>query len=143
MSGLRDWIARNKLLALVALVLGAGVVTTTIVFGFVLLVVLIAEAPFLVPILAGLLLLALSLAWVAARRGYLSIGSDASDAEESEEALDPVEELERRYVRGEIGEEEFEHRLSVLLDADERAGREHEWDRDRDRDGDREVAFER
>ncbi len=140
MSGLRDWIARNKLLALVALVLGAGVVTTTIVFGFVLLVVLIAEAPFLVPILAGLLLLALSLAWVAARRGYLSIGSDA---DESEESLDPVEELERRYVRGEIGDEEFEHRLSVLLDADERAGREHEWDRDRDRDGDREVAFER
>ncbi|WP_331235514.1 SHOCT domain-containing protein [Natronorarus salvus] len=141
MSGVRNWVSENPLFSLVALVLGSGIAITGIVFGFVLLVVLVGEAPFLIPILAGLLLVVSLLAIYAARRGYLSIGSDASDAEESEEALDPVDELERRYVRGEIGEEEFEHRLSVLLDADDRAGRERDWDRERS--GERELEFER
>jgi uncharacterized membrane protein len=140
MSGVRDWISQNPLFSLVALVLGSGVVITGIVFGFVLLVVLIGEAPFLIPVLAGLLLVAVTLAVYAARRGYLSVGADADDQEED---LDPVIELERRYVRGEIDEDEFEHRLSVLLDADERAGREHDWDRERGWSEGREVEFER
>ncbi len=140
MGGVRDWISENPLFALVALVLGSGVVITSIVFGFVVLVVLIGEAPFLIPVLAGFLLVAITLAVYAAREGYLSFGSDA---EETEEDLDPVVELERRYVRGEISEEEFEHRLSVLLDADERAGREEEWGREHEWNREREVEFER
>jgi uncharacterized membrane protein len=60
-------------------------------------------------------------------------GNDPEDSEESEP--DPIAELERRYVRGEISEEEFEHRLSVLLDADELAGRETSTER--------EIAMER
>jgi hypothetical protein len=37
---------------------------------------------------------------------------------------DPLTALQQRYARGEISEEEFEHRLTTILEADELAGRD-------------------
>lgn len=42
--------------------------------------------------------------------------------EKDDSTVDPVTELQARYARGEISEEEFERRLSVLLETDDRLG---------------------
>jgi uncharacterized membrane protein len=90
-----------------------------------LLIVLAVEAPSVLAFLGGVVLLA----WFAVRTGTLT----ADDENESDP--EPLTELERRYVNGELSDDEFEHRLSVLLDADERADRESNMER--------EVALER
>lgn len=113
---LSTWVRENPLLAIVAIVLGAGLAGMGIVFGTGLLIVLAAEAPL---VLVLLLFVALLLGGLAVRSG-LPFG------DEEEADLDPLTELEQRYVRGEIDEEEFERRLSTILDANERAGREPE-----------------
>ena len=41
------------------------------------------------------------------------------DDEESETAVDPVTELENRYVRGELSDEEFEHRLEKIVETED------------------------
>ncbi|MFC6905510.1 SHOCT domain-containing protein [Halalkalicoccus tibetensis] len=115
---LGTWAKENPILAIVAIVFGAGILTTGMVFGTGLLIVLAAEAPFVLLVLLFVALLAVGLAV----RSGLALGGE----DEEDEELDPLTELERRYVRGEITEEEFEHRLSTLLDAEERAGRDAE-----------------
>ncbi len=111
------WARENPLLAIAALVFGAGIAVVGIVFGFVLLVVLAVEAP----LALGALLLVLLLVVGLATRSRLTAGP-GMDAEAEEP--DPLTELERRYVAGEMDDEEFEHRLSMILDAEERAGRD-------------------
>ena len=44
-------------------------------------------------------------------------------SERNETAADPVTALERRYVDGDLSEEEFEHRLNKLMETDAALGR--------------------
>jgi uncharacterized membrane protein len=118
MSGLLDWAGANPRIATPAIVFGS-------IFGTGLLVSLAAISPFALVVLASIVFLA----WLIVRTGALA-GESGTEPES-----DPVTELERRYVRGEISEDEFERRLSVLLDADELAGRETSTER--------EIAMER
>ena len=41
------------------------------------------------------------------------------DESESSESVDPVTELEGRYVRGELTDEEFEHRLDKIVETED------------------------
>lgn len=120
MSGLLDWAGENPHVSVPAIVFGS-------VFGVGLIVSLAAISPFALVALSSLVFLV----WLVVRTGALT----GDERPEYEPEADPVTELERRYVRGEISEEEFEHRLSVLLDADELAGRETSTER--------EIAMER
>jgi uncharacterized membrane protein len=120
MSGLLEWAGENPYVSIPAIVFGS-------VFGVGLVVSLAAISPFALTVLASLVFFV----WLIVRTGAL-VGDDRS---ESEPEPDPTTELERRYVRGEISEKEFEHRLSVVLDADELVGRESNTER--------EVALER
>lgn len=118
MSGILDWAGENPHVSTTAIVFGS-------IFGVGLIVSLAAISPFALVILASLVFLA----WLVVRTGALA------EESERESEPDPITELERRYVHDEISESEFEHRLSVLLDADELAGRQ--------REPDREIAMER
>lgn len=40
-------------------------------------------------------------------------------AEDAPSRRDPIDELKHRYATGDLSDEEFEHRLSVLLESDE------------------------
>lgn len=115
MSEILDWAGESPQVSIPAIVFGS-------VFGVGLIVSLAAISPFALVVLASLVFFA----WLIVRTGALT-GDERS---EDEPKADPVTELERRYVRGEISEEEFEHRLSVLLDADGRVGREGATERD-------------
>jgi len=44
------------------------------------------------------------------------------------EAVDPVTELEGRYVRGELSDEEFEHRLETIVETEDKIDRAAETD---------------
>ncbi|XVH32878.1 SHOCT domain-containing protein [Haloferacaceae archaeon DSL9] len=100
------WIEENPALAAV-----------TVIFLVAMLIPLIAIDPWVVSVLATLVFLT----WVVARLTG-ERASAATDDAATEET--PVQELERRYVRGELTDEEFERRLSVLFDADDRVERE-------------------
>ncbi len=116
---------RNPILALVVSVLVAGVLVTGFVSLSAVLIVLALAAP--VVLLAFVGFLALSLLALPATI-WLLLASGAPTRANREAEVDPTTELQRRYVRGEIGEEEFERRLSVLLDAGGTEGREREGD---------------
>jgi uncharacterized membrane protein len=107
---------RPFLLILVGAVLLSIVAVAGIVSAAAVAIVLAIEAPMVllsIVVFLGLVLLGVaSIGWLALGRAYPRRIEDDSDA---------TAELERRYVRGEIDEEEFEHRLSVLFEATERA----------------------
>jgi hypothetical protein len=89
------------------------VVLPTVVFVFVSFITL-AGTP---PLVAGLLVAGLVFLGAAASE---SIGSEASEADqEATSEREPLVMLKERYARGELSEEEFEHRVTKLLDVDE------------------------
>lgn len=92
----------------------------TIVISLALLIPIVAIEPGIVAVLATFAFLT----WLVARVTGSSTEETHSEIEET-----PIDELERQYIRGEITEAEFEHRLSVLLDADERTDRRQGTDR--------------
>lgn len=110
MSDILDWAGKNPHVSVPAIVFGS-------VFGVGLIVSLAAISPFALVAIASLVFFA----WLVVRTGALA--GPTEDDPEPVSQPDPITELERRYVRGEITEEEFEHRLTTLLDADERVGR--------------------
>lgn len=65
----------------------------------------------------------------------------AADDSESAEAVDPVTELEGRYVRGELTDEEFEHRLDTIVETED--GIDRATTPERTRSESREVETER
>jgi uncharacterized membrane protein len=116
MSDLTDWFDPNS---------AGGILT--VIFGFILLLTLATQAPVVLGVLGFLLFMA----WAGIRSGELV--PDKSTDEPTEH--DPLKLLQKRYARGEISEEEFEQRLTTILNADELAGRNTaKPDRDRDRD---------
>ena len=84
-----------------------------VIFAFILAVILVVNAPYLLAVLGGLVFAA----WLLIQFGVFD------DEEESEppEAESPLERLQTRYAEGKIDEEEFERRLTRILDADEAA----------------------
>lgn len=119
MGEILDWAGENPHVSVPAIVFGS-------VFGVGLIVSLAAISPFALVAIASLVFFA----WLVVRTGALT--DNTGDDPEPVPRPDPITELERRYVRGEISESEFEHRLSTLLDADERAGRAAESEADRE-----------
>lgn len=82
-----------------------------VIFAFILAVILVVNAPYLLAVLGGLVFAA----WLLVQFGVFD------DEEESEpsEPESPLERLQTRYAEGKIDEEEFERRLTRILDADE------------------------
>jgi len=104
---------------------GKGLIVFGIVFSAVIIMALIAEAPL---VLLGLGILVF-LAWAGTRLGVFTANDETTRTDEP----DPVAVLQERYARGELSEEEFEHRLTTILETDELAGRDAaKPDRDRD-----------
>jgi uncharacterized membrane protein len=91
-----------------------------IILGFSFLVVLVVKMPLMAAVVVfGLVFV--SILWWASNR---SVASDGE--EEATRERDPLTVLKERYARGEISEETFEHRVTMLLDVDEMAGNEQE-----------------
>jgi len=113
MPELSSWITENPLLAAVALIFGAPFA----VAGFALIV-----GPIIVLIEASALLGFFAL-FMIAFFGYftaaLLLNDDEETDAETDSPVDPVTELEQRYVRGELSDEEFEHRLDRLIETEE------------------------
>jgi uncharacterized membrane protein len=114
MSDFTDWFDPNS---------AGGILA--VIFGFGLLISLASEAPL---VLLGLGTLVF-LAWAGTRLDVFDTDGQAEQVEDR----DPLKVLQERYARGEISEEEFEQRLTTVLNADELAGRDVvKSDRDRD-----------
>ena len=110
MSRLDDWYGEITVVALL-LGFGAGVMALYILGNF--FITLTATAP----ILAGMVMF--GLVFVAAM-AVANFYSDTADSEEeASRERDPLTVLKERYARGELSEEEFEHRVTMLLDVDE------------------------
>lgn len=84
------------------------------VLAFPIVIVMIAEASFL---LATMFTLGF-LAWVGIRTGLLTANERAAD-ETADPERDPLTVLQERYAAGEISESEFERRLERILESDE------------------------
>lgn len=120
MSRLNDWLDANSAVRLLALIcgLGAGILVLALAFGFALSLATIA------PMVAGIVVFSLCFLAVMA---WARIRSDTSDSK-TEASLEgnSLAVLKERYARGEISEEEFEHRVTMLLDVDELFGEKQE-----------------
>ena len=92
-----------------------------VVFGFILAVILVTNAPYLLGVLGGLVFAA----WLLVQFGVFD------DEPEPGAVETPLERLQTRYANGEIDEVEFERRLARILDADEAARYERLRDRER------------
>lgn len=62
----------------------------------------------------------LPMAWLVWPLGYgvvlpLAIGYAARDSEQNDNTVDPLTELQNRYVEGEVSEAEFEEELEMVL----------------------------
>jgi len=117
MSHLDDWYGEITVVALL-LGFGAGIVALYILGNF--FVTLTATAP----IIAGMLMLGLILFAATAVANFYSDTTDSE--EEASHERDPLTVLKKRYARGELSEEEFEHRVTMLLDVDEIAREKQE-----------------
>lgn len=96
-----------------------------IIFGFIVTVVIAEGSPFMAAVMLSFLGFVGFLAW-----GWWTIISSEKSRSEPEggatDERDSFEVLKERYARGEISEEEFEHRLTVLLDVDSIAAGQQE-----------------
>jgi len=129
LSWLRDHPVGGALLILAGGGIGLAVLSVLLVPVFIL-----AEANAVLGFGAFLLLL------VAGGFGIQQLRNTDDDAE-SAEAVDPVTELESRYVRGELSDEEFEHRLDRIVETEDAINRATKPDRTRSKS--REVDTER
>lgn len=117
MSHLDDWYGEITVVALL-LAFGAGMVALYVLGNF--FVTLTATAP----IVAGMVMFGIVfvIAMVVA-----SFYSDTTDSEEeASHERESLSVLKERYARGELSEEEFEHKVTMLLDVDEIASEKHE-----------------
>lgn len=89
-----------------------------LIFGFSTLMILADVAPLLA--VALVVLLGIGTVSVLAWTG-IHLDMFNNSREETREQ-DPLSVLKERYARGEISEEEFEHRVTMLLDVNEIAG---------------------
>ena len=104
---------------------GKAMTVFGLLFGSGVLVALAAEVPF---VLLGLGILAF-LAWAGTHTGVFA-GSDNS---ERAQEPDPAALFQERSARGELSDEEFEHRLTTILETDELVGQDAaKPERDRD-----------
>ena len=117
MSHLDDWYGEITVVALL-LAFGAGMVALYVLGNF--FVTLTATAP----IVAGMVMF--GIVFVAAMAAA-DVYSDTTDSEEeASPERDSLAVLKERYARGELSEEEFEHKVTMLLDVDEIASEKHE-----------------
>ena len=117
MSHLDDWYGEITVVALL-LAFGAGMVALYVLGNF--FVTLTATAP----IVAGMVMFGIVFVAAMAAAGFYS---DATDSEEeASHERESLAVLKERYARGELSEEEFEHKVTMLLDVDEIASEKHE-----------------
>ena len=118
MPELSSWITENPLLAAVVIIFGApfAIAGLALIVGP---IIVLTEASALLGFFA-LFMITFFGYFTAA----LVMGDDEESETETDAAVDPVTELEHRYVHGELSDDEFEHRLDKLIqteDAIERA----------------------
>lgn len=114
MSDWSSWVQENPVVAVVAIVFGGalaiGALSLLLVPVFIL-----AEANALLGFAAFFVLVVMS------GFGIQQFRSD-SETEETDTA-DPITELEQRYVRGELSDGAFEHRLDKIIETEEEIDR--------------------
>jgi uncharacterized membrane protein len=115
MSDWSSWFTDNPGVAVVALFFGGvfAVSALALLIGF--LITLSGISPVLG--FAGLVTILLF--------GYFGLRYVQESTETADQtAVDPVTELEGRYVRGELSDEEFEHRLNTIIETEDERGRQ-------------------
>ncbi|MEA1930766.1 MAG: SHOCT domain-containing protein [Euryarchaeota archaeon] len=115
------------------LILAAGGVGLTVLSVLLVPVFILAESSAVLGFFAFFVLLFMSGFGVQQLRG------DDRETKETD-TVDPVTELEGRYVRGELTDEEFEHRLDKIVETEDGI---HRAETDRTRRASREVETER
>ena len=108
MSNWSTWLKNNPAVAAVAIVFGGSFAITALGLVVGLVVTLAGISP---PLGFGGLAAVLGM-------GYVSL-QYVQDDSETDDATDPVTELEHRYVRGELSDEEFEHRLDRIVETED------------------------
>jgi|AntDeeMetageno51_2_1112566.scaffolds.fasta_scaffold00097_7 uncharacterized membrane protein len=116
------------------LILAAGGVGLTVLSVLLVPVFILAEANAVLGFFAFFVLLFMSGFGVQQLRGDDTQQTD-------DDTVDPVTELEGRYVRGELTDEEFEHRLDKIVETED--GIDRATNPDRTRSNSREVDTER
>ncbi|RJT07444.1 SHOCT domain-containing protein [Halococcus sp. IIIV-5B] len=117
MSHLDDWYGEITVVALL-LAFGAGIVALYVLGNF--FVTLTATAP----IVAGMVMFGIVFVAAMAAADFYSDTTDSE--EEASHEREPLAVLKERYARGELSEEEFEHKVTMLLDVDEIASEKYE-----------------
>jgi len=123
------WFRENPLLAAIAIVFGGPIAITALLVSLVP-VFILAEANAVVGFFAFLILV------LGSGFGIQQLRGDT----EPTETVDPVTELEGRYVRGELDDVEFERRLDKIVETEAEIDRtsngtehtrDHEFDTER------------
>lgn len=105
MTDWSSWVQENPLVAVIAIIFG-GPIAIAALSVFLVPVFILAEANAVLGFFAFFVLLLVSGLGMQQLRG---------DDTEQTDTLDPVTELEGRYVRGELDEAEFERRLDKIV----------------------------
>jgi len=115
MTNRLQWVSDNPLAAAVLLLFGGPFVIAALTMVLVPVFILAETNAFLG--LMGLLMLMLF-----SHFGFTTLTDDESSADtepDPETAVDPITELEHRYVQGELSEKEFEHRLDRIIETED------------------------
>jgi uncharacterized membrane protein len=128
MSDWSSWLKSNQAMAVIVLIFGGFVAIAM----FALVVGLVIT---LSGINAGLGFSALFMLLMVGYLGLQYVDDDTAVTTETTdtEAVDPVTELEGRYVRGELNDEEFEHRLETIIETEDKIDRSTETDHESSR----------
>jgi len=102
------WFRENPIVAAIAIVFG-GPIAIGALSVFLVPVFILTEANAVLGFFAFFMLLFMS--------GF-GVQQLRDDGSESTDTVDPVTELEQRYVRGELTDEEFEHRLDKIVETE-------------------------
>lgn len=123
MSDWSSWLKSNQAMAVIVLIFGGFVAIAM----FALVVGLVIT---LSGINAGLGFSALFMLLIVGYLGLQYVEDDTAENIETTatEAVDPVTELEGQYVRGELSDKEFEHRLETILETEDDITRVDETD---------------
>jgi len=115
MTDILQWVSDNPLAAAVLLLFGGPFVIAALTMVLVPVFILAETNAFLG--LMGLLLLSMFGFFT-----FATLTGDESTADtepDPETAVDPITELEHRYVQGELSEKEFEHRLDRIIETED------------------------
>lgn len=109
MGGWSSWLREHPIVAAVAIITG-GIVGLSALSLLIVPIFVLLEANALLGFFAFFVLLFMTFI------GVYQLRTDDSDP--SDTTVDPVTELEERYVRGELSDEEFEHRLDKIVETE-------------------------